>query len=533
LSEYKDYAIINIIRAERRILMLFYQKLDLLMKVQNVTNSSLARALSVDPSLVSRWRTGDRKPNQKNNYIKNISIYFSSHAKMDYQKAALYEIMGLDINKNHKNLYSLSELLYSWLTDKKSPDKVFVENFFNSLSKKRQNDPKADINKSESLTLKHKEKDFEILNGIEGKRKGVVKFLKAVAASEKQITLLLYSNEDMDWLSGDKEFLNKWSMLLKIIIQKGHKIKIIHTIKREMSEMLAAIDYWMPFYLTGAIEPYYYPKYQENIFRRTIFVAPGTAALNCSTVSEYSDKAQQFLYWSPEKINHLAEEFNTFLKRCRPLMRIYTGKNTYNFNQLQIEFEEQQGKMISISDIPSFNTMPEKLIKRFLEKNEVDKKIKKAILSIYKQRRTGFNSNISDNHYYEIISLPTKEDFYKKENSLKINDFFSELNLNYSIHDFCEHLENNIKLLEKHSNYHLLIAEDFPYNNLKLAIKDEVGAIVNSNNEKPVIIAFNQPNITNSFYTYLKYIIREIPEREKNKTNLIKKLNNYLDNLKD
>lgn len=520
--------------------MVFYQKLDLLMKVQNVTNSRLARTLSVDPSLVSRWRTGDRKPNQKNNYIKNISVYFSSQAKMDYQKAALYEIMGLDINESQNNLFSLSELLYTWLTDKKSPDKIFVENFFNSLSKKSQSNSgadfnEADLNKSDSFdfNLENKEKEIEILNGIEGKRKGVIKFLKAVAAENSQITLLLYSNEDMEWLSGSKEFLHKWSLLLKKIIQKGHRIKIIHTIKREMSEMLAAIDYWMPFYLTGAIEPYYYPKYQENIFRRTMFIAPGTAALNCSTVNEYSDKAQQFLYWNPDKIKDLTEEFNTFLKRCRPLMRIFTGEDAYNINQLQIEFDEQQGEMISISDLPSFSTMPEDLLKKFLEKNEVDQNIKEAVLSIYNQRHDAFMSNLSDNHYYEIISLPTKEDFTEKESSLKINDFFSELNFNYRIQDFCEHLEYNIQLLEKHDNYHLLITEDFPYHNLRLAVKDEVGAVINRNDEKPIVIAFNQPNITGSFYTYLRYIIREIPEQEKNKAKLINKLNNYLSNLKE
>lgn len=74
-----------------------------------------------------------------------------------------------------------------------------------------------------------------------------------------------------------------------------------------MSEILAAIDYWMPFYLTEAVEPYYYPKYQENILRRTMLIAPVTVALNYSTVSDYSDTAQQFLYWNSEKISILTE----------------------------------------------------------------------------------------------------------------------------------------------------------------------------------------------------------------------------------
>jgi hypothetical protein len=512
--------------------MQFHKKLDLLMKIQNVTNSRLARSLSVDPSLVSRWRTGARKPSQKNDYIKEITTYFTAHAKMDFQKTALYEIMGLDINKSQNSLYPLQELLYTWLADKKSPEKIFAEKFFDNLNKKPTTNFKKPINDREKindLDVEAGKKEIEILNGIEGKRKGVIKFLQAAAAEKKQITLLLYSNENTKWLTADREFYQKWGMLLKNVIAKRHKIKIIHTIKREMSEILAAIDYWMPFYLTGAVEPYYYPKYQENIFRRTMFIAPGTAALNCSTVSEYSDKAQQFLYWNPEKIELLAEEYNAFLKRCRPLMRIYTGKNTYNFNQLQIEFDEQQAEMISIADMPSFVTMPESLLLKFLEKNKAEQKIKESVLSIYKQRRKAFISNLLEMQYYEIITLPAKKDFLNKKNSLKINDFFSELDFNYSFSDFYDHLKHNIQLLEKHDNYHLFLADDFPYQNIKLAVKDEVGSLISRNDEKAVIIAFNQPNITNSFFTYLKYMIREIPKNEKNKARVINRLNNYLD----
>lgn len=516
--------------------MQFNEKLDLLMKIQNVTNSRLARSLSVDPSLVSRWRTGARKPSQKNDYIKEITTYFTAHAKMDFQKAALYEIMGLDINKSQNSLYPLQDLLYAWLADKKSPEKIFAEKFFDNLSKNSETHFKKTINERETINnfnIEADKKEIEILNGIEGKRKGVIKFLQAAAAEKEQITMLLYSNENMEWLTADKEFYQQWRMLLKKVITNGHKIKIIHTIKREMSEMLTAIDYWMPFYLTGAVEPYYYPKYQENIFRRTMFIAPGTAALNCSTVSEYSDKAQQFLYWNPEKIELLAEEYNTFLKSCRPLMRIYTGKNTYNFNQLQIEFDEQQAEMISLSDMPSFVTMPESLLLKFIEKNKTKQEIKEAVLSIYRQRHKAFISNLFENQYYEIITLPSKEDLLNQKNSLNINDFFSEFNFNYNISDFYDHLKNNIQLLKNHDNYHLLLTDDFQYQNIKLAVKDEVGALISKYDAKAVVIAFNQPNITNSFFTYLKYIIREIPKKEKNKTRVINRLNNYLNEISE
>lgn len=49
-------------------------------------------------------------------------------------------------------------------------------------------------------------------------------------------------------------------------------------------------------------------------------------------------------------------------------MRIYTGEKTYNFNQLQIEFDEQKAEMVSEANMPSFVTMPKLLLLKFLEK---------------------------------------------------------------------------------------------------------------------------------------------------------------------
>jgi hypothetical protein len=66
--------------------MKFNEKINLLIKMTNTTNASLATALEIDPSLISRWRTGVRQPNLSSTYIEKISDYFASTAKEDYQK---------------------------------------------------------------------------------------------------------------------------------------------------------------------------------------------------------------------------------------------------------------------------------------------------------------------------------------------------------------------------------------------------------------------------------------------------------------
>ena len=80
--------------------------------------------------------------------------------------------------------------------------------------------------------------DVKIYKGIEGKRKGVSDFLSLIIEENQPQTLLLFSDEDMEWLTGDTLFKEKWKELLIQVILKGNRIKIIHTVSRNLYEML-------------------------------------------------------------------------------------------------------------------------------------------------------------------------------------------------------------------------------------------------------------------------------------------------------
>jgi hypothetical protein len=374
--------------------MPFNEKLNLLMKVQSVSNSRLAKVLSVDPSLISRWRTGARIPSKNCNYIKAISLYFTAQAKMDYQKTALFEIIGLNYDKKQEESSCISELLFTWLNDESSTDIKLVDGFLNKFDMFHSS--KAfipNINADNSIFI-GSQVNIEVFHGIDGKRDGVIRFLSTVAAQKKPCTMLLYSDESMEWLTEDRTFFIKWRTLLTDVITKGHRIKIIHSINRDLSDMLSAIDGWLPLYMTGAIEPYYYPKHREHIFKRTMFIAPNVAALTSTTISEHSKKSDQFFYVDRSIIANLVNEFNAYLNMCRPLMQIFTGRNIHKFSNLLIEFEEQPGDIICFSNTLSTVTIPEKMFCRLLDQTKISKTFKEKLIAIQKARIKAFESNI-------------------------------------------------------------------------------------------------------------------------------------------
>ncbi len=82
-------------RNTRRFLVDFSKRLNRLMTVMGTNNNRLARALSLDASLVSRWRTGSRTPKRIQNHAGNIAGYYMRIAQSDSQRRALMEIMEL------------------------------------------------------------------------------------------------------------------------------------------------------------------------------------------------------------------------------------------------------------------------------------------------------------------------------------------------------------------------------------------------------------------------------------------------------
>ena len=72
----------------------FSEKINLLMKMVHTTNFELAETLDVDPSLISRWRTGERKVGTSSPYIAKIARFFAERIQEDFQKVAILELMG-------------------------------------------------------------------------------------------------------------------------------------------------------------------------------------------------------------------------------------------------------------------------------------------------------------------------------------------------------------------------------------------------------------------------------------------------------
>ena len=232
---------------------MFSTKLKFLMELTKTTNTELADAIPVSQACISRLKNGKRNPPKTAQYISIMADFFATKITESNLLDKLHEIIKIDNNK------SLKCNLESWF---------------------KSNDDIPKLNNDYELVV-----DNNYFYGDEGKRKAVLKFLNN-ASKKTNKTLLLYSDESMNWMT-DRDFVAQWKTLLLSALKNDNKIKIIHTIAREYSEVFDAVSKWIPMYLTGLIEPYYFPKLRDGIIKRTLFIS---YTILFSTESEISNK---------------------------------------------------------------------------------------------------------------------------------------------------------------------------------------------------------------------------------------------------
>ncbi|MBQ6662285.1 MAG: hypothetical protein IJM69_01980 [Firmicutes bacterium] len=293
------------------------EKIDFLMTLTNTRNSELGRALHFDASYISRIRSGKRGLPKGQPFVEPASIFFAHGIHEEYQKAAAAQELNL-IGPWPKKEKEAAKLISGWLQSQ-TPQPAPIDRMLAAITSPAIS-PKAD--KGAYRPGEGNQDTIRFFYGNEGKRSAVIQFLERLASTGEALHLLLYSDEDMDWLYEDPDFPDIWAAYLIKLIENGSSIRIIHSIGRSLNEMWEAVQKWLPLYMTGAIEPYYYPMLRDGVFRRTMFVAQGRAALISNSVKDQKGEVLNTIITEPRAVDVVEGEFDAYFTFCKPLMEI-------------------------------------------------------------------------------------------------------------------------------------------------------------------------------------------------------------------
>lgn len=308
---------------EKNVNRILAERFDGAMNVAELSNHRLSLLAHVDPSVISRYRSGLHKSRKNSDMEKHLSMILWQRIT---EISRLRELSTLtDISED-----VLDEALFcNWLfdTDNNISNDIYAEKLLVAFGsfKKKAGMVFPDLNDLvPSDILKN---NVGTYYGYDGIREAVIRFL-GTAIQDSHKNLLLYSDQNMDWMTGDRKFLTIWAALMSECVKRGTRIRIIHNINRGLDEMCDAIISWLPIYMSGMVESYYCTQVSSGQFSHTIFLDPGNACIKAINVKGNEDNGIYRYLTHEKELSICLKEFQSMLDNSRSLVRISTSNKT-------------------------------------------------------------------------------------------------------------------------------------------------------------------------------------------------------------
>ncbi len=486
----------------------FSEKFKQVNALAGLSNIRLAKLLNVDPSLTSRWRSGLSQPrdeNMQNRFCSELvkRIYAQNRAE-DF--ARLLDISP-DVSDTEEKA---AVLLKAWLFTESDENNAILESFiagFDNFSPTPQVPVLSFEEAVDDKTLNDDAKQYLYISGLQ---KAVLRFLgNAVKNSTKE--LWLYSDQNMNWMTGSKSFMLKWYSLMSLYLRNGGKIKIIHNVDRSFDEMTEAIKGWLPLYMTGGIISYYNTKPSGSRFFTTLFLAVDSACIYGSYITGSENKAEYSYYTEKERLDHYKTLYEILMKDCRELIK--TEIMTPN-KQFVETINEKKGVHVIQSTL-SLATMPKELADSFCA--DMSKKDAGLFYREWDLQRRRYITNIENAFVNEYIPLPDDETLFEH----KVSVDSSIPGLYYTPEQFSLHIKNIIAMTEKYANYKFVILPTSLLSHSRIIIGKKT-VTVNHLTAPRMDLSITHPLMRAAFTVYAEDLYQQCLTSKKSELNKMK-----------
>lgn len=503
------------------------QRLNRLMVLFAVQNKALAKHLNCDPSLISKFRTSNRLQ-QHESYLLGIADFFAIKVLESPNPEELEKKLkaALDINfPFNLNQESLKNTFLQYLC-RNSREVNFFDRMFtmmNGLS------PGAmDFSKLLSVLQKASLPGTDVIRrkGYAGLRKLVLNFLSLVVNSDEPLELKLFSNHDMRWMTEDKEFFELWKFLMIAVLNKGHKIQIVHNLSRSDEEMYAAIEGWMPLHLYGNLDSAVFEGTADNGFSHTLFICKDHFCITGHSIKGMEDETDFYFIQSPDLIDSVESSYDSLAFKSKSLIKTAHFYDEVQATEALLDFYKKpfSGRFYSMQKNLPLWTIDEDLLLSMLQRNNIPLDRQKLILDYVSEIRKIFISRIQDEDIYDCFYLPDK--FEPGEFALDLINVDVDDAVSYTCEDYVNHLKAIQKLSETYPHYHVLALREAIFPNLKIMKTGEKG-IYTVNLLPPLsILRYDNDRLNQNFRGYMEEKLLPLIRNEDEFKTLLMKIYN-------
>lgn len=486
----------------------FGQRLSTMMKLTGLSNSRLSQLLSIDASYISRFRNGSRYPRSNTKIKSGICTVLLERISEQGKLDELAALTGVSANALSDKDSAYNEL-FRWLYGTDKQVTFALEKLVNQIGTFS-----ADI-KAPVMSVDDALDDSGDLSpvyfGIEGLRKAVVRFLSDIV-TERPKEIFLYSDQSMDWMTGEPAYAVRWATLMAACIRGGTKITIIHNISRDLGEMTDAINSWLPLYPSGMIRSYYCKRRQDERFSTTLFLCPDRACISGSNIMGAENEHGLYRYdTQPEILSAHRKSYYDLLSESEELVKAFY---TLDCEKLSIRSESE---VSIVSDKLSLATMPESVLNSLLDRHQVHEEKRALLLRMWTKQRAFYQECIRKEGLRECI--PTAA--FSTHGQAPTADL-PGFDLSYTKEEYDEHLRAILSLSESHVGYRFHPIARPIFDNIRIrASKEEV--VVSRMTEPFITITFEHPLMCDAFVSYADNILKEYYQDKNTTKNLLER----------
>ncbi len=468
--------------------------LNILIDTFNISAKELSNYLNYDASYLSKIKTGNRIPSNKQEFINSLSNFIYKKYNNEKNYSTLKKLLNNDITIDN---------IKEWILTNKIDEEKETNNFLKVLDTFDLNDYIKSIKFDE---LKVPNIPFYIIKtknyyGIEEMKKGELDFFKGTVLSKNHGDIFMCSDMPMEDMAKDLEFGKKWMFGIALSLKKGLHLNIIHNLDRPYNEMMLGLISWIPIYMTGQVSPYYFKDLKNTIYYHLNYVS-SSCALTGECIKNNHSKGKYYLTNNKKELEYYKEKARLLLNKSNSLMDIYKEENINDYNTfLNKDNNIKKDRKRILSSLPLF-TINDTLLIKILKRNNINEEDINKILEYKNIEFNNIKNILKTNTITDTIYNLNNDDFKKENIYLSLENIFYNKHIKYTYEEYINHYNDTINYSKNNKNYKIINNNNRTFKNINVTSVLNNYVIISKGNNPIIHFVIRHPKLIDAINNF-------------------------------
>lgn len=332
--------------------------LGFIMEQMKIPTIALSRHLHVDPSLISKWRSGQRNLSSSSPYFNEIILF----------------LMGESCRSEHMELCRFLSQLFPMDGDSlRERPEFFLRQLLSDPTF-----PGIDREKSAAAQSGHRA-EVHIYEQNSGRRQAIGRLVDYCSSMPSPGHVLFMDSEEYVWLMEDRSFAERFSANMNSLLSRGFTADFVIHFSSYRERFVPFFEVFGLLLFHRDVRWHYYECYDENILNFSLFIAD--KALSLLGLSSGSRQSSTMVFTDSSLILQQEALAQSILSQCQKVFVDFEPdqcEDVVNY----IRVIRKRGAVYAYLPAPAFISADEKLLAEILENNQAGPEHIRRCLSV-------------------------------------------------------------------------------------------------------------------------------------------------------